>query len=277
MTDTTPHLADLFGTGKEFKIIIKGKPEIKLWMQRPDAAEQELAVKHARAKRAVRYHELTDPESPEHLAIIQEAEVMDKPALVQAMLEKDTRNYETQALNDVLFHEDYGSDWGEEGATWTDLLAAISTRLGEIDERNKELRAADVEEGIIDPQTDPDIVRLNAVQEKFEKETRARKEELLAEGAETIALNPIDKLREDLIKHRIDLEADMEWFTTFKYEQMYYAVRYFEDQDQYYFKSTNQIKGLPHHIQDLLFEEFQAIDMDVGELKNSLTPLLSSP
>lgn len=271
----TPHLADLFGTGKEFSIIIEGKPEIKLWMQRPDAAEQELAVKAARAKRAVRYHELTEPDSPEHLAVFQEIEAMDKPALVQAMLEKDQRNYETQALNDVLFNTEYGSDWGKEGQTWTDLLDAISLRLGEIEERNKELRAADVEEGIIDPVTDPDIVRLNAVQEKFEKETRTRKEELFAEATETIALNPIDRLREDLIKHRIELEADLDWFTTFKYEQLYYAVRYFENQDQYYFKSPNQIKGLPHHIQDLIFSEFTAIDMDVGELKNSLTPLLS--
>lgn len=275
MTDTIPHLAELFGTGKEVPIIIEGKPEIRIWMQRPNAAEQEMAVKTARGKRAARYHELTAPDSAEHLAVVQDAEIMDKPALVQAMVEKDQRNYETQALNDVLFSTDYGSDWGKEGEQWTDVLDAVSIRLGEIDERNKELKAADVEEGIIDPQTDPDIVRLNAIQEKFEKETRARRDELIGEAKETIALKPIDKLREDLITHRIDLESDLEWFTVFKYEQLYYAVRYLENQDQYYFKSPNQIKGLPHHIQDLLFEEFQAIDMDVGELKNSLTPLLS--
>ncbi len=271
----TPHLAELFGTGKEVSIIIEGKPEITVWMQRLDAAEQELAVKTARGKRAARFHELTAPESPEHLAVTQETELMDKPALVQAMLEKDQRNYETQALNDVLFTTDYGSDWGKEGETWTDVLDALQIRLKEIDERNRELKAADVEEGIIDPQTDPDIVRLNAVQEKFEVETRSRRDELLKEAKETIALKPIDKLRQDLIAHRVDLEADLEWFTTFKYEQLYFAVRYMENQDQYYFKSPNQIKGLPRHIQDLLFEEFQAIDVDVGDLKNSLTPLLS--
>jgi hypothetical protein len=275
MSESTPHLAELFGTGKEVPIIIEGKPEIVVWMQRPDAAEQELAVKTARAKRATRYHELTASESPERLAVVQEAELMDKPALVQAMLEKDQRNYETQALNDVLFSTDYGSDWGKEGETWTDLLDAIQIRLKEIDERNKELQAADVEEGIIDPQTDPDIVRLSAVQEKFEGETRSRRDELLEEARETIALKPIDRLRQDLITHRIELESDLEWFTTFKYEQLYFSVRYLDNQDQYYFKSPNQIKGLPRPIQDLLFEEFQAIDMDVGELKNSLTPLLS--
>lgn len=275
MSESTPHLAELFGTGKEVPIIIEGKPEIVIWMQRPDAAEQELAVKTARAKRATRYHELTAAESPEHLAVTQEAELMDKPALVQAMLEKDQRNFETQALNDVLFSTDYGSDWGKEGETWTDLLDAIQIRLKEIDERNTELKAADVEEGIIDPQTDPDIVRLSAVQEKFEVETRSRRDELLEEARETIALKPIDRLRQDLITHRIELESDLEWFTTFKYEQLYFSVRYLDNQDQYYFKSPNQIKGLPRPIQDLLFEEFQAIDMDVGELKNSLTPLLS--
>jgi hypothetical protein len=273
----TPHLAELFATGKEVLIAYPGKPEITVWMQRPDPAEHELAVKKARSKRAARFHELTAEDSDEHMALVQETDAMDKEELVQAMVEQTTRVVETQALNDVLFSKDYGSDWGKEGEKWTDVLDALSVRLGEIDDRNKELKAANVEEGIIDAKTDPELDRLNKVQEKFEDETRTRRDEILEEKRGEIALNPIDRLREDLLTHRVSLECDLEWFATFKYEQLYYAIRYVDNRDQYYFKSPNQIKGLPPPIQDLLFEEFQQIDMDVGDLKNLPTPPLSSP
>jgi hypothetical protein len=82
-------------------------------------------------------------------------------------------------------------------------------------------------------------------------------------------------LKKDLIKQRVDLECDLIWFATFKYEQLYRAVRYPEDHTSLYFKNSSQIKALPNLVQEQLMDGLNKVDIDAEALKNSLTPLPS--
>ena len=275
MTTTTPHLAELFTSGQETIIVFPGKPETKVWVERPNPDQHDECMKRARADRARRYHELMSEDSDERLAFLQEVDTMNKKALVDALMEREVRNLDQRALHDVLFSEEHGSDWGTEGQEWTSVLDALQQRIVEIEERNKELRAAEAVDGMIELKEDPDIIRLSEVQSRFEAEVKARRDELVEEARETIALEPIDKLSEDLIKQRVNLECDLIWFATFKYEQLFRAVRFIDSHETLYFKNVTQIKGLPRPVQDQLFDALNEIDINTDDIKNSLTPLPS--
>lgn len=280
MTDIGPHveahLADLFENGKEHTVVYPGKPETTVWIERPSPDQHEECLRKSRAARARRYHELMDEDSAERLALIQEVEAMNKEQVVDGLLEGESRNYERQALNDVLFSEDYGSDWGSEGEKWSEVLEALSERLTEIDEHNRELKAANAdEEALIRTEKDEEVLRLSEIQEMFEAEVKERRDELVKDRRNEIAISSVEKLREDLIEHRINLDCDMVWFTTFKFEQLYRAVRYRNDHTQLYFKSASQIRQLPRVVQEQLMDGLNEVDINLEALKNSLTPELS--
>ncbi len=271
----TPHLVELFDTGIDIPIVYPGKPETFVWVERPSPDQHDECMKKARADRARRYYELTADDSDEKMALLQEINGMDKPALVQAMLERDIRFLERQALNEVLFSEEHGSDWGKEGEDYSALLEGLQTRIEEITSRNDELRAADAEDGIVAIEDDPEIKRLSKVQEQFESDVNARKTELVEAKKVEIAVAPLDKLRADLMEERINLECELEWFATFKFEQLYRAVRWPDDHSRFYFQKVSQIRGLPRPVQEQLFDALNQVDINAEELKNSLTPLSS--
>lgn len=269
------HLSDLFSTGIPVIIAYPGKPETEVWMERPNPDQHEECMRISRAARARRYHELMDEDSDEKLALHQEAKAMLKPALVDAVLDKHMRAIERQALNDVMFSGDFGSDWGSEGEKWSSVLDALQTRFDEIDSHNKELEAADAEDGLLDIETDAEVERLSKVQEKFEKEVQARKKDLVKDKKVEIAIDTVPTLRKAIIAQRVDLECDMTWFATFKYEQLYRAVRYPLDHTKLYFRNVSQIKALPQQVQEVLMQGLQDVDVDVDALKNLRTPLPS--
>ncbi len=270
-----PHLSDLFSTGKEVTVAYPGKPETLLWVERPNPDQHEECMRISRSARARRYYELMDDGSDERLALEQEAKAMLKPALVEAILDKHMRAIERKSLNEVLFSGDFGSDWGSEGEKWSSVIDALQTRFDEINSHNKELEAADAEEGLIDIATDEEVERLSQVQAKFEKEVNERKEELVKDKKVEIAVEKVPQLRKEVMKQRIDLECDMTWFATFKYEQLYRAVRYPDDHTKLYFRNVSQIKALPQQVQEVLLQGLQDVDVDVDALKNLRTPLPS--
>jgi hypothetical protein len=271
MTDIGPHVEAHLVT-----VVYPNKPQTEVWVERPSPDQHEECLRKARADRARRYQQLIDERSDERLALLQEVQKMNKEEVVEALMEKEQRNLERQALNDVLFSEDYGSDWGSGGEKWSAILEAITDRYTEIDGRNAELKAANAsEEALTNPDDDEEIQRLSKVQETFETEVKARRDELVADWKLQISVHSIEKLREDLIQQRIDLECDIAWFATFKFEQLYRAVRYMEDHTILYFKNANQIKALPRVIQEQLMDGLNEVDIDVEALKNSLTPLPS--
>lgn len=269
------HLSDLFENGTDVLISHPGKPQITVWIERPNPDQHEECMRMARSDRARRYYDLMDEGSAEMLALNQEMDAMDKEEVVQALIDKDSRSIERQALNEVLFSEDYGSDWGSEGEKWSAVLDGLSARFEEIEQHNKELEAAKAESGLISIDRDKEISRLSKIQEKFESEVVVRREVLREDRRGEIAVSRIDVLKKDLIKQRVDLECDLIWFATFKYEQLYRAVRYPGDHTALYFKNSSQIKALPNIVQEQLMDGLNKVDIDAEALKNSLTPLPS--
>ena len=77
------------------------------------------------------------------------------------------------------------------------------------------------------------------------------------------------------MEERINLECELEWFATFKFEQLYRAVRWPDDHSRFYFQKVSQIRGLPRPVQEQLFDALNQVDINAEELKNSLTPLSS--
>ena len=272
---TAPHLGDLFTTGTSVTIVYPGKPEVEVWVQRPNPDQQEECARKARAARARRYAELTSEDSDERMAVEQEVASMDKESLVEALAERQGHSIDRQAYYDVLYSEEHGSDWGKNGEVWSGVVDSLKERLDEIEAHNKELEAANAEGGRIEPVEDPDIQRLSEIQDSFHAEVAERKEELMENKKLEIAQKPIDRLRKDLIEDRVNLECEVAWFATFKFEQLFRAVRYPNDRERFYFKNVTQIKGLPRVVQEQLLEAYDEVDINVEDLKNSLTPLPS--
>lgn len=285
-----PHLTELFSQGKAVSIIAVDKAgqelEIDLWVKKPDPAEHDECVKKARVYKARRLQELRDKDSDERLALEQEITAMDKEELIEAHMESKLRDLDRRAIQDVTFSEEtekgsgvtkYGKYWGPNGEQWIDLLEAISARLTEIRDHNTEVAASGVDsEGLeIDPMEDEELGRLNAVQEEFSEQVTERRDQLVEDVKRELAVKTRDRLIKELLEHRISLEVDSVWFTHFKYWQLLYAVRYQDDGHPQYFKSVEQIRALPKTIQDQLWRALDDVELDVTDLKNSLTPLNS--
>lgn len=281
-----PHLADLFSTGKIVTVVYPDFPEVEVWVTRPTTQQNQNAQKAARVIRARRYTELTDENSDEAKATELQVNEMTKDELVDALVAREQRNYQTQAYNEVLYAEPeqgigeeeertrYGRYWGPEGSQYLEILDAQIQRLEEIREHNIEQEAGGGTD-IINAVEDEEMVRLNKVTAEFDKQASARVEELVQDERSQVARKPIDKLRRELLSMLIDTECDMLWFETYKNQMLYYAVRYPDDHRQLYFQDVDQLLDLPQVIQMQLHRELDEIDAGAEQTKNLLTPLLS--
>lgn len=270
------HLADIFKVGGPSTIVLHGQEEsdLQVWVTRPNSPQQELVKKKSKSARARRYLELA-PDEEEGIAVRLEVGAMKKADVVDAIVARKNSELRKQAFNEVLFSEDYGSDWGTEGDKYLDVIQAILDRTEEIEAWNVEQKAAGLTETVIDVFADDDITRLNAEQEKFSAEVTERTEELLHAERSDVASTGIEALRERLIKERIELESDMEWMVARRYGLLHFAIRDMEDHSKLYFESMTDIQGLPEYIQEQLFRAYEGIELGVEDVKNSLTPLLS--
>lgn len=270
-----PHLTQMFTPGKLKTIVYPGKPEVEIWVARPNSKQTQSAQRHARVERARRFRELTADDSEESMALDVQIGEFTKSEIVDNILSRDQRQREQQAYNEVLYSEDYGSDWGKDGATYLELLDAVITRMEEIQDHNIEMEAAENPDGLIQPVEDEELVRLQKEQSVFEKEVMERTDVLTKDARSDISVLGIDTLRRDLRKAMVEGECDIVWFGDFRGQMVWYAIRYPDKHGKLYFEKPGHIDDLPDSVQSQLFAAYEDVDMGSEQTKNLLTPLPS--
>jgi hypothetical protein len=270
-----PHLSQMFTAGKLHTVVYPGKPEVEVWVARPNSQQSDKAQRLARVARARRFRELTSKDSDEAMALDVQMGEMQKAQVVDTLLDRTSRKREQQAYNEVLYSEDHGSDWGSSGSKYLELLDATIQRMEEIQKYNVEMEAAETPEGIINPTEDEELTRLNAEQSAFEAEVRERLEPITeAERIEISALG-IDKVRRNLRDAMVEAECDVLWFSTFRIEMVFYSIRYPDKHGKLYFENSDQLADLPESVKGQLFSAYEDVDMGAEQTKNLLTPLPS--
>lgn len=278
MAKKQAHLEELFIEGKEFEVAYPGREgyePVTLWVERPNPVQHDTIMKQARQAQARRKAELLDKDSDEKLALELELKALSKKEIIDLMVEARRQYFVQRATNDVMHNDDYGSDWGTEGNDYLSLVDAVITRYEEIREHNIKVRAAEEPDAEIDPKEDEETQLLEARQQVFTDEVVERADQLRDDDRKERAGESITKLRDQLMKDRIERDTELKWYTTFKTWQIYFATRYGEDHQKLYFSKPDKILSLPPIIRQQIFDAFDDIDLDPESAKNSLTPLPS--
>ena len=266
------HLNEIFKTGKLIEVVypeMATEEPVMVWVARPNQPQQDMVAKKARSARARRFIELK-ADNEEGIALKLEVDEMKKPEIVEALLDGERGKYRKQAYNEVMFSEDFGSDWGKEGEKFIEALNAAIERSSEIIAWNEEHEAAGNETEMIEPLKDKELMRINEIQEQFSAEVTERTEELLAGEHAEVAKKTLVTLRAELLKARVSLECDMEWMKIRRYGLLHYALRYPDEDDRskLYFQSQDDIISLPPVIQEQLFAAQESLEMGVEDIKN---------
>lgn len=260
-----PHLRDLFLRGKEVTLTHPDAGGLVVWVQKPSSIQQEKAARAARAKRARRRAELLDAKTDERLSLVLEVDSLTLDEIADQFMALKRADLHRQAVNEIMFSPDYGSDWGKEGEKYIDLVDALI-------EKGKEL--SESQDGATQSfDEDPEWVRLNGLQNVFEREVTERAQELMDTAKEElIATKAVEDIRADYLKRHIDTEGELAWYIEYKTQMIYYATRYVDDHDRLYFASATEVLDMPVPVQSQLMDEYEALVQDAGDLKNSLTP-----
>jgi hypothetical protein len=273
------HLSELFRTGKIVALEVADPDDdsstikVDVWMRKPHPSQQDEAMEKARAKQARRLRELRDPESDFHLAMTLEVAEMDHDLLVDQLCRFRETKLRQQAHNEVMFSEEFGSDWGTSGHKYLDLVAAVSQRMQEVADKNKSLPEGSPERIRFDD--DKELVKLQEEQFVFEQEVRDRTDQLMLEHRKTLSPKTDEDLRLELIKINQETEASLIWYQEYRTNLLFYAIRYPDDRKKLYFNTPYDILELPIRITNILFDEYDQLDRGTDLLKNLPSPLPS--
>lgn len=272
MTERNPHLSDLFETGKEITLNF-GEDKIVLWLEKPATVQQDDAMNRAKAKRARIMNAYRDPSSDLSLSIDAELLSHRRPKLLEQIAQLNEQDFRRQATQEVL-HGPEGSDWGENGEDYLDLLAAIEERITEIHDHNEALADEDTHLAL-GLATDEELSRLEAKADEFSEEVTARVAHLNVQEERRLESLNDSALREMLRERRVELEAELAWYQEYRQRMLYYTVRYPDKHERLYFSNLDQMLNLPAWLQQQLLNLYDQFDQG-GEDTKKLLSLLSS-
>lgn len=271
--ETAPHLSDLFTTGTMIELNFGEGNNLQLWLERPTTLQQDDAMNKAKAKRARLMAAFRDEKSDEHIALEDELVSKATDEVIDELIALDEENFKRQSVSEVLYGPE-GSDWGEFGQDYLELLDATQSRLFEIRDFNDGLSEEDQHLAIrIDK--DEEIKRLEEQQFKFQREADARKKQLIDDRRKELGRVERAKLVDDLRKARIELEGQLVWFGEYRLRMLYYSVRYPDKKVRRYFDSMDQLLSLPAWVQQQILSEYDVFDAG-GEDVKKLASLLNS-
>lgn len=273
MVEKVPHLSDLFETGTLIKLSLGEDAEIELWLEKPATVQQDDAINKAKAKRARVMVAHRDEKSDEFVALDAEMKGMSRDALTDQLLQIKDDDFRKQATSEVLYG-DQGTDWGEQGEDYIDLLDAVNQRIIEIREHNDSLTEDD-SHLIILAGKDEELLRLEEVSKKFGAEVDERRQ-VLADGETALLGNAeTEELRERVHESRVELDAHLAWFQEYRMRMLYYSVRYPGKHEKRYFDNMDQLMQLPGWVQQALLGQYDEFETG-GESTKKLLSLLSS-
>jgi hypothetical protein len=267
------HLKDLVKVGTETVVTDSAGNEYELYIARPSSLQQEDARKKANASVARYRIEAKDPDSDVALSLRLAFEEMDKEALVDMLLQYEKQDAQTKAYNEILWQE--GSEWNEDDK-YLSLVNAIADRMTDIQKYNEQMEAAGSDDRI-QPFEDEQLKALLEEQKRFDDEVEQATEAELQGFRVKYEAMDLEELRDENIRQAEELEAKMRWYQEFQVRMLYYACRYSDDRKKFYFDDPEDVLELPQYVRSQLYGAYEDLEAGVGDLKNSLSLLSSSP
>ena len=148
MAAKTPHLRDLFVTGRQVKIELQDVVDpdqvqtFEIWLRKPTVQQHEEASARARGRQGRRRALYRKEDSDEYVALVERMEEFDKKdALIEQLIMFDHHELRQQAYNEALYSDADEDEprWGKEGRDYLDMLTAIRERYEEIEKFNAAL------------------------------------------------------------------------------------------------------------------------------------------
>lgn len=249
-----PHLRDLVKIGEVVTIEV-GDVEVEIYMRKPGQVQQEDAAGKARAaqtRRKLIYQE----DSDERKSILDTVEGLGQDERAELLINMGESLHQ-RARNEVLYSEDYGSDWGEEGEHLIGYLDALDARLLFLEEQGEEV-----------PDHDQEVLNLRAEIDRFEREVHSRQKELEDIEKRRIAQLSEEEVVGQLTNGLITTESNLAWYQEYMDWMLYYACRDPENNAKSYFKNITEMRDMPEQIISQIRNRYENLSLDGGDLKN---------
>ena len=269
-----PHIRDLFVRGEEAEVRFFADGEmqhISVYLKKPTPLEQQEAQRKARIVKARTRLRLS--EGDDRLALEQELTSLDKDDLIGVLMSFHKGELDQRAYNDVLYSEDYGSDWTSTGEDMIALSQAHTDRWSEIIDDN-EIRVEEEIE-LVDTDKDPELMRIQAKIDKFNEEKLERETEMTDKKIADMRKWKRSTVFEKTMEKYVEVEADLAFYQEYQLYMLYEAVRFPDDHVKHYFQSPDEILEYPQVIRSQLSSAYEAMDMGAEHIKN-LGSLLNS-
>jgi hypothetical protein len=281
MVEKQAHLSDLFKTGQQvtFKGEHDGKEiEVSVYLRKPVSSQHEQAVSKARAAAARVKAKYRDKESDEYVSLIDELAPLDtKDLLIEQIMKFEDGTLRSQAYNEVLYDENFAAKdedgkmvWGEQGEEYIELLSAMTDRMAELQASNAKLAEEDADLAI-KFEDDDELMKMEESRAVFDGGVDVRIEALTNEKLKEFTPKRFVDLHKLLMKKLIDLDSTMIWHETYRKWMLFYTCKMPDDRTKRYFKDFDQIDLLPTHITQDLYDKLDQIDVDIDDVKNSLS------
>lgn len=278
MADKPLHLRDIFTTGKLVTVSAVDrdgeKVDFEIYIRKPTASDHQEVSEIASAKAARIRAKYRDKESSNYISLMTELEEASHKELVDMLVMSSEDAIKRQAYNKVLYDEEFGSDWSEDGKNYLSVVMGLTQRLGEIEGFNASLSEEDTHL-IIRPEDDEEFQRLSDIQEEFQAEVSDYIEKLLNRERMKHGSKSTEAVRSEVMKLMIDTEVNLARFWAYRSNMVWRSCRDVDNKKSYYFKDVDEMESLPSSIKNQLYEAFDSLDPRGDDLKNLLSLLPS--
>lgn len=253
----TRHLSDLYLIGKE-EILDDGKGEIRVWVQKLNGTESELARRKADAQRARLLSLRSQPDSDAYLAAVGEAyDSIDRDYLVAILLGPEAYKRRQVRQSEVAFEEEWAKDGYLQGLhdVWRSSLA---------------------EEFALDSE-DPEALRVFRELSRYNDAVTSRVEADLADHRDELMSLSVEDLQRRVAEQYLKDAGTLVWMTEFRKCAVLYGVRKPDPPHARYFDNRAEVDELQTKILLDLYDAIDALTVDPLEGKDSPETLSSSP
>lgn len=251
------HLSDLYRVGALVKIGDNEEDSVEVWVEKLRAFHAEKAIRAANAERAKRYAVLSDETSDDYLSVSNAVFDKTDEELIADLAGKDLAN-KYQALEAELEAED---EWSKNG-----YLQGL-----------KDAWVEGLDKVYLENPEDGEAKRVFTEFERFSDELTKRFEVEKVDILAPLQEEPQGKLRHDWVKLQVENDANEIWFVEYKKQELLYAIRDPKDTKKMYFGSRAEIDDLDRQVIGRLVQEYNRLNVDVNEGKDSQSTQPSSP
>lgn len=250
MAKTRRTLLDLFSPGREVTFD-DGLGAVTVWLQKISPAENELAVRKASASRARLRAVLSDHDTDEYLAMVDDVSGYGRDVLINYLVSEKEMEIRMSVEAELELGDD--TEWGKDGYA----RGLVESWAGGLRERYEE-----------EPE-DPEVQRVLSEIQRYNEEVQARilpKTQHLRADYDDY---PVERLRQEVVEKFIESRLSTAWVREFERCRVWKATRHPDNHRKYYFEHREQVEDVDDEILTGLIKAYDAISVEGSEGKGS--------